>query len=137
MVRKFLKSTDFYFFSVVGVIVIIFCIQAGAVDIVKEAPIYKVGTATTVSVSTSTWTKVPTASTLTRRAGIKVCNRLSNNASIYGVISTAAPTISTTTTPIEIEKGENPFIPVGDDHFLYLLSGHTSAENAHVQEVGQ
>lgn len=104
---------------------------------VKEKPIYGVGTATTVTISAADWTKVPTASTLNRRSGVKVSNPATNSATLYGVISTGTtPTEATTVHPIEIQPGENPFIPVGDGMNLFLLSSSGSV-SAHVQEVRQ
>lgn len=108
-----------------------------ASPLVTESPIISLGTASTVSISTSTWTKVPATSTLGARTGIKVNNPSTNNASVVCTLDTTAPTIATTIRPIEIQKGENPFIPVRVDVLLYCLSLHTSAENIHAQEVGQ
>lgn len=105
----------------------------------EEKPISAPGTGTTVSISTSAWTKVPTTSSLTTRSGIKVSNPASNNAAFAAVLSTSSvtPGEATTVRPVEIERGENPFVPCSDNTYLYLLSLHTSAENAHVQEVRQ
>lgn len=108
-----------------------------AAPTVKEAPIEVVGTATTVSISTSAWTAVPTASTLARRVGIKVSNPSSNSANIVCILGDGTPSEATTVRPIEIQTGENPFIPVRVDAYLYCLSLHTSAESIHVQEAGQ
>lgn len=107
--------------------------------LVAEAPINAVGAGTTVSISTSAWTKVPASGNTSGRTGIKVCNPSGNSATMYGVISSnsSSPTEATTVRPIEIQAGENPLIPIADNLYLYLLSVHTGAENAHVQEVKQ
>lgn len=104
---------------------------------VQEAQISVAGDATTVSISTSAWTAVPATVGLTRRAGVKVSNPSSNNANVVCILDTAAPSEATTIRPIEIQPGENPFIPARYDILLYCLSLHTSAESIHAQEVGQ
>lgn len=108
---------------------------------VEQKPVRYVGTGTTVSISTSAWTLVPASSSLTSqdRSGIKVSNPSTNNAAFAAILSTSSvtPGEATTVRPIEIGAGENPFIEAEKNIFLYLLSLHTSAENAHVQEVGQ
>lgn len=105
---------------------------------VEEESMHYAAAASSVSISTSAWTVVPTTSGLNYRSGIKVNNPSTNNASVVGILSrSASPSDSITVHPIEIEPGENPFIPCGDDLYLYLLSLHTSAEYIHVQEVRQ
>jgi len=107
---------------------------------VAEEPVREISTAFTVSVSTSDWTKTTgfgVATTRARRAGIKCSNPATNNAAVVGILSIGTPSEATTVRPIEIQTGENPFIPAGDSIDLYLLSLHTSAENVHCQEVGQ
>ena len=114
------------------------CVAASSYGrVVQEEPIQRVGTATTVSVSTSAWTLLPAASSLSRRIGYKVNNPAANNASVYCVGSVAAPTIATTTIPIEIQAGENPLVPMSESIDLYCVSVHTAAEDIHIQELGQ
>lgn len=108
-----------------------------ASPLVSETPILSVGTGTTVSISTSAWTVVPTASTMSTRSGIKVSNPSSNTANVACILDTAAPTEATTVRPIEIQPGENPFVPARTNLNLYCVSLNTSAESIHVQEVGQ
>jgi hypothetical protein len=105
-----------------------------------EAPINSVGTATTVSVSNSTWTKVPTTPSLVGRTGIVVSVPSTNTANVVGVltVSTSGPTEATTVRPFEIEKGNSfALVPAADNVYLYLLSLHSGAESVHVQEVKQ
>lgn len=107
---------------------------------VAEEPVRELATAHTVSIATHTWTKatsVTSATTLKRRAGVKCSNPATSNAAMVGILSIGTPSEATTIRPIEIQEGENPFIPAGDGIDLYLLSLHTAAENAHCQEVGQ
>jgi hypothetical protein len=96
-----------------------------------------VGTATTVSISTSAWTKVPTTSSLTGRTEVCVDLPASASAGMVGIISSnsSTPAEAITVRPIEIVKGEQDrCYDVPDGLYLYLLSLHTGAENAHVQE---
>lgn len=104
---------------------------------VREQSFTSVGTATTVSVSTSAWTKVPATSSLTGRTDICLDAPASNTANVAAIISTSSvvPGEATTVRPIEIIRGEEDrCIPVGDGLYLYLLSLNTAAENVHVQE---
>lgn len=93
----------------------------------------------TLSVSTSAWTEASDVNTLADRSGIRCANPATNNAAVYGIISDdgVAPSEATSVHPIEIGTGENPFIPLRNNQGLYLISGHTAAENVHCQEIGQ
>lgn len=106
---------------------------------VAEMPVTQYGTPTTVSVSTSAWTKVPATSSLTGRVGILVKNDFSNNAKMVGILDSCSSTsIATTVRPLGFSTGSDfTLIPVNDNVCLYLLSLHTAAENVHVQEVSQ
>lgn len=108
-----------------------------AAPLVAEAPIMGVGSGTTVSVSTYAWTELPTTSTLSSRSGIKISNPSTNTGNVVCILATTTPTEATTVRPIEIQPGENPFIPCRIDIELYCISLHTAAENVHVQEVRQ
>ena len=107
--------------------------------LVAEAPVNSVAAATTVSISTSTWTLVPTSNTA-GRFGVLVNNPSGNNARMVGVLSTnsSTPTEATTVRPLEFAPATDfTFLPVSDKIYVYLLSLHTSAESVHVQEVKQ
>ena len=104
---------------------------------VAEAQIKNVSDGTTVSISTSAWTAVPTTVALNSRSGIKISNPSSNSNNIACILDTAAPTEAITIRPIEIQPGENPFIQARYDIFLYCVSLHTAAMSVHAQEVGQ
>jgi hypothetical protein len=109
----------------------------GAVSPVREQSYTAVGTATTVSISTSAWTKVPATSSLTGRHGIIVDCPAANSANVAAIISSnsSAPTEATTVRPIEIIRTEREReVLVGSGLHLYLLSLHTAAESCHVQE---
>lgn len=101
-----------------------------------EAPIRDYGTPTTVSISTSAWTMVPTTST-TGRIGIYVDVPATANASMVAHIGNCTSTaVATTVRPIEIVKGEqSSYFPLRDDVCLWVLSLHSAAESLHYQEV--
>ncbi len=105
----------------------------------REISFSAVGTATTVSVSTSTWTKVPAVSSLERRAGIIISVPASNTANVVGVPGPcSAAGVAITVRPMEIPKGNGfTFIPFDANLCFYILSLHTAAENVHVVEVRQ
>lgn len=103
----------------------------------REQSYTAVGTGTTVPISTSAWTKVPTTSSLTGRTEICLDLPAAASANMSGIISSdsSTPVEATTVRPIEIVKGEQDrCFDVGDGLYLYLLSLHTGAENVHVQE---
>jgi hypothetical protein len=106
---------------------------------VEEMPITKVGTATTVSISTSAWTAVPTATSLTSRNGLLVSVPATSNANVVGVLINCGETApATTVRPIEIVKGNGfTLFPLDQGVCLELLSLHTAAENVHVIEIKQ
>lgn len=105
----------------------------------REISFSEAGTATTVSVSTSTWTKVPAASSLARRAGVVVSVPASNTANVVGHLGGCSSTsIAITVRPMEFVKGGGfTLVPIDENVCLYLLSIHTGAENVHVQEIRQ
>lgn len=103
-----------------------------------ESSIREVGTPTTVSISTSVWTMVPAASTLTGREGLMVSLPTTLNAVVVGHLADCTSTaIATTVRPLEFAKGGFVFVPVGSDVCLWVMSLHTAAESIHVQEIGQ
>lgn len=104
---------------------------------VREQSFTAVGTATTVSISTSAWTKVPTTSSLTGRTEVCIDLPASATANMSAIISSVSstPVEAITVRPIEIIKGEmDRCIQIGDALYLYVISLHTGAENLHVQE---
>lgn len=107
-----------------------------ASPLVQETPIRSVGTPTTVAISTSVWTVVPVASSLSGRSGILVSVPATLNANVVGHLGGCTSTaVATTVRPIELVKGEEQAdIPVSDTVCLYLLSLHSGAESVHVQE---
>ena len=94
--------------------------------LVAEAPVNDVGTAETVSVSTSAWTAAPTDETV-GRTGILVNNPSSNTGRMVGILSTDCDgSIATATTirPLEFAPGTDfTFVGVSDKACLYLLNG--------------
>ncbi len=104
---------------------------------VREQSYTAVGTATTVSISTSAWTLVPAATSLTGRTEVCVNEPNSNTAFMAATISTSSvvPGEAVTVRPIEIaDTSEDRCFPIGDGLYLYLISLHTAAESVHVQE---
>ena len=107
---------------------------------VRENPIAynRVGTAVTVSVSTSAWTKInSTTSAVQDRSGFKVSNPASNSSVIFLICHTATPAEAITVGAVEVGAGENPLIPCGSNLNLYGVSLGASAQNMHMWEVGQ
>ena len=103
-----------------------------------EVSISTIGTPTTVSVSTSAWTMVPAASSMTGREGIMVSLPTTLNAVVVGHLGNCTSTaVATTVRPLEFAKGGFVLVPVGPGVCLWTLSLHTGAESIHVQEIGQ
>jgi hypothetical protein len=103
-----------------------------------ETPIRSYGTPTTVSISTSAWTLVPASQSLSGQTGILVSLPASASAVMVGHLASCTSTsVATTVRPLEIAKGGFVLVPVADNVCLYLLSLHTAAESAHVQEIKQ
>ena len=104
-----------------------------------EVSISTVGTPTTVSISTSAWTKVPATSSLANRNGILLSVPATLTANVVGILDGCTSTaVATTVRPMEYAKGNGfTLVPVNNDICLWLLSIHTAAESVHVQEVKQ
>lgn len=123
-------------------------VSAFAASPIKEEPISNVvdknGTlkAGAVSVSTSTWTLVPSAASgnIEKRSGIFLTNPGTNTGNMGIVLTNTAttPTISTTTYTVKIDKG-NPTVSllVNETIYVWAISLHTSAENLNYQEFRQ
>jgi hypothetical protein len=123
--------------ALAALVALAFVAPSSASEKVEEQPIDNIATPFCVSVSTFQWTKFNPTTPLIKRTGVKVANKSTNNKSFYGVLSKTAPTIATTTASIEIQPGENPFVPLSPNVFLYVVSGHTAAETGCGQEVRQ
>ena len=115
-----------------------FCVLLEAAPPVAEAPVTGYGTPTTVSISTSSFTKVPTSQT-SGRMGIFIDNPATNSGRMVGIFGDCSSTsIATTVRPLELSAGNNTsYIPIREDVCLWLLSLHTSAESVHYQEIKQ
>jgi len=103
---------------------------------VSEQSVTDVGTATAVSISTSAWTKVPASSSLTSRTQIRIGLAAGLNAGMGGILGDCdtSPSEAITVTPRVYAKGASYVVEVYQDVCLYLVSLHTAAENADVQE---
>lgn len=112
---------------------------ARAYDATREMPIAGYGNPHTVALTTSTWTIVPSSSTLLHRGGFLVSVPASNSANAVAHIGNCTSTaILTTKRPIEIVKGNGfTFITLDEGICLWMMSLHTATENVHVQEVRQ
>lgn len=119
-------------------LVCLFAVKSHAAPLEAEAPIKDVGTPVTVSISTSTLTKVPTSQT-SGRMGIFIDSPSSNSARTVGFLGDCSSTaLASTIRPIEIAPGTNTtYIGIREDVCLWLLSLNTSAESVHYQEVKQ
>jgi hypothetical protein len=108
-------------------------------DLIREVPIAynKVGTAITVSVSTSAWTVSNTSTSKVQdRSGFRVTNPTSNSYKVYAVCHASTPSEAITVLINEISPGGNLTMPCGANLNLYLLS-LTAAQNVNVWEFGQ
>lgn len=105
---------------------------------VAETPINDFGTPVTISISTSTLTKVPSSQT-SGRFGIFLDNPATNNARVVGFFGNCTSTaVASTIRPIEIAQATNStYFPMREDVCLWLISLNTSAESIHYQEVKQ
>lgn len=108
-------------------------------SLVKAGDVLDIGTKSYVSISTTSWTKVPTTSSLSDRSGILVNNISTNTASFVGTLVRGGLDSSDVTTiyEIEIEPGENKLYELNNGIDLYLRSLASSAENAFVLEIKQ
>ena len=115
------------------------CASAAGVPTVEQ-PINGYGTPTTVAVSTTSFTKVPTSQT-SGRFSVYVSMPVTNTASIVGhfgncsstsIANSVAGPIQITTTTFKSERFD-----IREDVCLWLLSLSTSAssENIHYQET--
>lgn len=105
---------------------------------VMEAPISAVGTPTTVSISSTTLTKIPT-SQLSGRIGVYVDNPNTNLGRMVGFLGDCVSTTSAATVrPIEISTTTDlAFFPIREDVCLWFVTTYTGAasESIHYQEV--
>lgn len=94
------------------------------------------------SISTSTWTKIPSAGNSAGRSGIYVLNLPGNTANMGAQIikessngDVVAPTGPITRYDLLLKKGdpERDF-PYGENFYLYVISLHTAAETVCWQE---
>ena len=102
----------------------------------KSPVIQSVGTGTSVSISTSAWTAVPTTSTLANRAYVKVSNPASNANAVMCIAKKASPAEAITVNPVEIVPGANPAIPAPADFTVYCIA-KTAAQTVSVVEFGE
>lgn len=113
---------------------------AGAAWLTEESPVGGVGTPATISISSTTLTKVPSTSTLSLRSGIVLNVPNTNSGDIvghYGGCSTAPA--GSTVQVIEIGPSlADRYYPIDNNVCLWVITTNTSAsENIHVQEVRQ
>lgn len=106
---------------------------------VREQSFTSFGTGTTVSVSTSAWTPLPTASSLSGRQGIIVTNDEANTSMMALLFSTQSSSpseaITVHTMYVPVDSAVVVGIPAG--LYLYGLYLGASAANAHVKEYVQ
>lgn len=118
----------------------LFASKAHAAPPVAEAPVRNYGTPATVSISSTTLTKVPTSQT-SGRVGIFLDNPNTNAQPVVGFYGNCTSTsLASTIRPFEINPSANTsFIPMREDVCLWLLSldTATSSESVHYQEAIQ
>lgn len=103
---------------------------------VSESPAGNYGTPATVSVSSWTLTCIPDTQN-NRRVGFYVDAPNTNTGYLVGMFGdcTSAPAAATVR-PIEINPdSDSRFFAFGATQCLWVITSHTSAENAHYQEV--
>ena len=127
MIRKLLPLVGALFISA----------YARADGLVKESPIGSVGSVSSVSVSTSAWTKIPALSSLRSRMWDMVRNPSTNSANMVCTVAGSIPTGAITLGEIEITKGMCWKVPVDNNNNLYCVSLNTSAESVIVREYKQ
>lgn len=105
---------------------------------VAEAPVKNFGVPVTISISTSTMTKVPSSQT-SGRMGIFLDAPYTNSARVVGFFGDCTSTANASTIrPIEVAPATNSsYFSMREDVCLWLLSLNTSAESVHYQEVLQ
>jgi len=110
--------------------------QAGPAA-VKMTSIKSTGVAVTVSVSTMAWTVAnSTTSLVAGRSGYFVTSPAANTGAMYALCKAAAPTEAITVRSFQI-LDETKQIECGPNLNLYLISIHSAAENAHIQEYAR
>jgi hypothetical protein len=104
----------------------------------QEMPVYPCADAFTVTLTTYSWTRVPTTN-CSGRSLIVLNNPASNTANIVGHVTTATTTsISTTTKTIELIKGAGDSgRGISEEGYLWLMSLAASAESVSGQEFRQ
>lgn len=111
-----------------------------AAPLVAEAPIMVVGTPVTISISSTTLTKVP-SSQMTGRMGLFLENPFTNSGRFAGFLGDCNSTaLANTIRPIEIGPTTNStFYSIREDICLWLVSTDTTtaSASAHYQEVRQ
>jgi hypothetical protein len=124
----------FLFLSAVGI--------AHANEDTRESPVQRAGTAQSVSVSSSAWTKVTSVSAAAKppyRAGAFITIPAGSSAACHGVFGSTStvPSISTATKVIEFPVGSTTFIPVGFRMDFYMVNQGSAAQSIFLQEVSQ
>jgi len=90
-----------------------------------------------VSASTSSWTAVPSTSTVdTSRGGLFLFNPTGNNATFNVVMSTnTSVSSSTNTVTVELTTGAGVYLDISGYTYAFVVSKHTSAETIYYQEI--
>lgn len=127
-----------YVFVVGFCLLVVGCVYAAPP--VMETPIKDYGTPVTISISSTTLTKVP-SSQLTGRVGVFIDNPATNTGKLIGFFGNCTSTaLANTINPIEIAPSSNSsYFSMRDDVCLWLITSNTAAasESAHYQEVKQ
>lgn len=121
-------------------VLLILAVSFGTVhaDNVREVPFTSASGSETVSISSFTFTKIPTTQ-VDGRWGFYVGVPSTNTGDIVGVAGNCTSTsVATTVRPIQMIKGTSSyFFKYNQGMCLWLITTHTSAENVHVEQVIQ
>lgn len=123
---------------IVAAVLSVCAVGVKAAPPVYEMPVTYYGTPTTVSVTTTTWTKVPDSSTLTGRTGVLVNNPNANSTRMLGHLGDCSSTsVAITVGPLEFAPGTDfTVVPIPDQVCLWVIS-LTATQDVHVQEISQ
>lgn len=104
-----------------------------------KAKIQGVGVPACISVSTTSWTAIPSTTTIKGgRTGIFLMNSEANTGT-FNISFTSSPlqspAVSTNTASVQLAKSYTTYIEISQFIYVFALSRHTAAEDICYQEV--
>lgn len=121
--------------------IIIFCcwlLLLGASSAFGDrAKFHRLGTSGNVSVSTSSWTAVPSTSSVdASRLGVMIDSYDTNSANMLIQFTTSTTISKSTSTGITLKPADEPWtLEFSRDIYIWAISLHTSAENIFEKEL--